>query len=340
MTRRRLVLAWLLALAAFTGCRPSTIAEAEAKHDVRWLDELGTPDAVAAIGRIADVDPKGVTALEARSSYDAQAFAAAWTAVVRDAPWGGEVLRRALADPKRADLAAGAMPRADARLAGFLADLESALVRIAAGAQNLNVATALASVGPAAHDAVARRVVDAATRGAMCRGIGSKQASADARKVLLAAPQSARDSAACVDAVVRIAADDEATLGWVAVQGEPGLLGAAGRSDTLPCPRLHVAWTKALAQRPAGDYPALTVPLGYAVKRCTEQMDGVLADALVHLPATRSTVVEAIDPFGSYGTALHATCATLPSIVAAGRDPAIVRERASDAINHACRPPV
>jgi hypothetical protein len=250
------------------------------------------------------------------------------------------MLRTGLADPKRADLAASALPRHDARLAPFVVDLEGALVRIATSARTLNVASTLASVGPPAHQAVERRIVDAATRGAMCRGIASSQADRDARHVLLAVPETARDAPSCVDAVVRVAADDDEALDWIASEGEPGLLGAAGRSEVLPCPRLHVAWAKALTARAPEAFPALTVPLGYAVKRCTPELDGVLADAIVRLPATHATVVEAIDPFGAYGPGLHATCAALPSIVSGGRDTAIIRERAADALNHTCKPPV
>jgi hypothetical protein len=67
-------------------------------------------------------------------------------------------------------------------------------------------------------------------------------------------------------------------------------------------------------------------------------MDGVVADAIVHLPATHGFVVEAIDPFEGYGRALKATCAALPA-VAGGRDTAVVKERANDALNHACKAP-
>ena len=170
----------------------------------------------------------------------------------------------------------------------------------------------------------------------MCRGIASPKADRDARRVLLEVPEPARDAAACVEAVVRASADDDAALGWMAESGEPGLLGAAGTNPLMPCTRLHLVWTKALADRPADIYPALTVPLGYAVKRCPAEMDGVLADAIVRLPLTRAVVVDAIDPFAPYEGALHATCAALPA-VAVGRDPLIVRERASDALNHACK---
>jgi hypothetical protein len=318
-------------------CSPSSIAEAERKGDVGWLEQNGTPDAVAALGRMADANPKARAALESRSSFDVEAFRAAWTAVVRGAPWGTEALRAGLADPKRADQAASAMDGHDtARITPFVGDLEQALVRLSATLQNLNVSTALASVGPAARDVLTRRLADASTRGAMCRGVAARTADADARKALLGAPVTSRDDRLCVDAVVGIAVDDDPTLAWLAQTGEPGILGAAGKDPRLPCARVHVAWTKALAARGADVYSALTVPLGYAVKRCTADMDGVVADAIAHLPATHAFVVEAIDPFEGYGQALRATCAALP-LVAGGRDSALVRERARDALNHSCK---
>jgi hypothetical protein len=320
-------------------CRPSTIAEAEAKGDIRWLDENGTPDAVAAIGHLADTDANAVGALEARSSFDVQAFVAAWAGMARGAAWGMATLKSGLADPKRADMAASAMRKGDPQLVPLLVDLETALKRLSASPQNLNVSSTLASVGPPAYDTIVRRLFDASTRGAMCRGIASKGAEATARKALLTVPETARDAPACVDAVVRVTGDDDAALEWVAVQAEPGLLGAASNSNVLPCSRLHVAWTKALAARRPEDYPALEVPLSYGAKRCAAELDGVLADAIVHIPATRAVVVDAIDPFGAYGGALHATCAVLPSVANGGRDSARIRERASDALNHACKPP-
>jgi hypothetical protein len=318
-----------------SACRPTTIAEAEARGDVAWLDQNGTPNAVAALGRLADKNPPAVSALEARSSFDMQAFRAAWFGALRSAPWATAMLRAGLGDPKRADSAAGAMDRHDPRLAMFLVELEAALVRLSATTQNLNVSSAMASIGATARAAIERRLLDASTRPAMCRGLASRDADGDAHRVLLGVPETARDAPACVEAVVRITVDDDAVLAWLAEHGEPGLLGAAGKQDVLPCARLHVAWTKALSARPRDAYSALTVPLGYAVKRCPAEMDGVLADAIVHLPATHAVVVDAIDPFDRYGGSLRATCAALP-IVAGGRDSPIVKERANDALLHAC----
>jgi hypothetical protein len=314
------------------------VAEAEARGDIAWLEKNDTPDSVIALGRLADKNPNAVDALGLRSSYDVQAFRAAWSGVLRGAPWAGTFIHQALTDPKRADRAASAMGRHDPHLLPFLADLEGALVRLSASTQNVNVSTTLASVGPQARAAIERRLVDASTRGAMCTGIAAGTADDDARHVLIEVPETARDSPACVEAVIQAAAEDEGALAWLAARAEPGLLGSAGKSGTLSCARLHVAWVKAFAARPASAYAALTVPLGYAVTRCAPEMDGVLADAIVHVPAAHAVVVQAIDPFTTYGDGLHATCAALPA-VASGQDTGVVRERASDALAHACKPP-
>ncbi len=172
----------------------------------------------------------------------------------------------------------------------------------------------------------------------MCRGIASGSADPETRKALIEVPEASRDDYACVDAVVRASVEDERVLAWLAERGEPGILGAAGKSSALPCPRLHVAWAKAFAARTLDTYKALTVPLAYATKRCPADMDGVLADTLQRLPAAHEVVVRAIDPFESYGDGLRATCAVLPSL-AGGRDAALVKERASDTLMHACKTP-
>jgi len=331
-------LGWCAVAAIVAACRPTSIAEAEAHGDVPWLEQNGTPDAVAALGRLGDRDPRAVEALRIRTPYDSGAFHAAWMAVTRDAPWGSEMLRAGLSEPKTADIAAAGMGKHDAHLGPFVDALESALVRLSASPQNSNLASTLASVGPAGHDVVARRLSDASTRSAMCRGIASKYGDADARAALYAMPTAARDAPGCVEAVVRLAEQDDWSLGWLAESSEPGMLGAAGKMDILSCAHLHVAWVKALAVRPPTQYTALVVPLGYAIHRCPAQIDGILADVIVHLPAARGLVVQAIDPFAHYEEALHATCEHL-ELVANGQDSAIVRERASDAVLHLCKAP-
>jgi hypothetical protein len=197
------------------------------------------------------------------------------------------------------------------------------------------VASVLASMGPPVHDAVVRRVHDPATRHAMCAGIASAEADADARRALMDVPPSDRDDEACVDTVGRAAAVDDAVLGWLGRQAEPGLLGAASRERSLGCVKLHAMWSDALATRPPTIYPALAVPLGHAVTRCAREMDPLLADTVRHKPDARALVVRAIDPFAFYEGSLEATCAALRGT---GRlSDAVASDRLADALSHTCR---
>ena len=318
------------------GCKSTNVAEAEAHGDVKWLVTNGSPEAVSALGRLADKDAKALDAVNARVGFDTNAFIAAWAATVRGAPWGPVTLKTGLSDPLRAEAAASAMGRGDVHLATFVADLEGALSRLSASLQNAAIATDLASVGPPARPAIIRRLADPATRGAICRGIASTDASIDARKALLDVPVDSRNDRWCVDAVVRVAADGDEALLWLAKTGEPGLLGAAGSNDIMPCARLHTLWSKAIEQRAPATHSSLVVALGYALKRCPTEMDGVVADAITRLPAAHALVINAIDPFADYVAALKATCALLPKLVTGG-DSAIVREHAADTLTHGCR---
>ena len=75
---------------------------------------------------------------------------------------------------------------------------------------------------------------------------------------------------------------------------------------------------------------------GYAVKRCPAEMDGVLADAIVHLPATHGIVVDAIDQrWLTERCALRAQRRRWSP----GADSARVKERAGDALLHSCKIP-
>lgn len=317
-----------------TACGPRSIGEAERKGDVAWLDKRATPDAIAALGRVADRDPRAVAALDKRGDYDRDAYAAAWEAVVRGAPWGAQFYKSALATPARAELAASTMPKKDPHLAAFVTELESALTRLGASQNNLAVAGTLASAGTPAKEAIGRLLADAATRAAMCRGLASSDASPEARAAMMQAPPASRDHAQCVDAITKIAADDNAVLTWVGEAAEPGLLSVAGKSELLPCVRLHDAWVRALAARP--QERALVVPLKNGINRCPTELDGVLADAIARTPAAQPVVVDAIDPFEGYGITLKATCAALPLVLRGGA-PAMTRERASRTLEHTCK---
>lgn len=322
-------------LASLASCAPKSTGDAESKKDVKWLAADGAPESVAALGRLADKDPKALTALEDRAGYDVNVYIAAWQAVLRDQPWGDGVLRAGLADPTRAEMAASSMARSDVHLAPFVNELEGAVVRLAAGKRGSVVAGVLASVGIAAHPAVERRLLDAKTRSAMCDGIGLPEASPDARGLVLAVPAEARDQTSCVDLVLRLAATDATTFDWFARSSEPGLFGAAARRD-MPCPRLAAAWKKALVERPPAEHGALVVPLRLSVSRCSLALDPVLADLLATAPGTRACIIQAIEPFSQELSEMKTTCQTLAQKWTAA-EPQRLRERVADARQNACR---
>jgi hypothetical protein len=321
-------------LGAALGCAPKTVGDAEAKHDVVWLESEASPQAMAALGRLADSDPKALSVLEKRSSIDVNAYIAAWEAVTRNAPWGTKFLRSALSDPTRADVAATALPRRDPRLIPFVPDLEGAVIRLSAGHRGSVVAGVLASIGPSAHAHVQRRLLDAKTRGAMCDGIGLPEASGDAKSLVLSVPAEGRDHASCVDVVLTMATTEDVVLDWLAANAEPGLITAAAKSS-LPCARLTAIWSKGLVDRPQETHGALTVPLQLSLRRCATALDPVMADLLAKAPLARACIMQAIDPYSTELSDLRLTCRALRAGWVANESPR-VRERAQDALAHGC----
>lgn len=331
----RRLLGILLFAIACSGCKPRSFAEAESKKDVAWLSENPSAEAIAALGRIADNDPKALKALEGRAGHDVNVYIAAWTAVTRNAAWGTSFLRSALADPTRAELAASALPRRDPRLGAFIADLEGAVVRLSGGRRGAVVAGVLASAGPAAHATVERRLLDAKTRGAMCDGIALPEASGDAKSTLLAVPAEGRDHPACINAVIEMAGAEDSVLGWLASSAEPGLLTAVAKGN-LPCARVATLWQKGLVERGHDAHAAMTVPLQLSIRRCSQALDPVLAELLTKAPRSRWCIVQSLDPFSSDLTTLKQTCKALAAGWANAEN-ARVRERARDAVNNGCK---
>ncbi len=325
----------LLGLLALAACKPKNVQEAEQKKDVQWLAEEGSPQAVAALGRLADNDPKALAAVEKKAQLDVSGYIAAWEAVNRNAPWGATLLRGGLADPMRADAAASALPRGNPKLVPFAGDLENAVVRLSAGARGSIVAGVLASIGPPAHAHVQRRLVDPKTRGGMCDGIGLPEASGDAKSLLLAVPPEARDSASCINVVVSLAATEDIVLDWLATSAEPGLVGAAAKSN-LPCARLASIWNKGLQERPAETHTALAVPLQLSLRRCSVTLDPVLGDLLSKAPRSRGVILLAIDPFADLAE-MKMTCKAIATGGWINGEQPRVRDRAQDAITHGCK---
>ncbi len=320
--------------AAQLACGQKSVTDAEGKRDVAWLAANPSGESIAALGRLADTDERALAALQARADQDVNTYIAAWSAVTRNAPWGAAFLRRGLADPARAETASSAMPRKDPHLAAFVPDLEGAVVRLAAGRRGSLIAGIVASVGPAAHAAVERRLNDPKTRSVMCDGIALPEASGDAKSVLLAVPLESRDSPSCVTTVIDMAATEDVVANWLGASAEPGLLGVAAKS-TLPCPRLATIWKTALADRGPPQQGALTVPLQRSISRCASALDPVLGELLAKTPRSRSTIVRAIDPYGVELRGMKETCTALAGGYLAG-EPALVRGRASEAAQRGC----
>ena len=316
-------------------CKTKTVQDAEATRDVAWLETNGSPEAVAALGRVADNDTKAVKALESRGAYDVNVYIAAWGAVTRKSAWGATFLRAGLTDPGRTEMAASAMPRRDPLLVPFIADLEGSVVRLAAGHRGSVIAGILASVGPSAHAAVERRLLDGKTRTAMCDGIGLPEASGDAKSLLLAVPPEARDQPSCVSDVMDMAGKEDAVVGWLATGAEAGLMGAVAKGD-LACPRVAKMWAQALTERPAETHAALSVPLKESIRRCTSALDPVLADLIEKAPASRTCIMQAIDPYGGELAEMKTTCRALKQPYMASEAPRI-RQRVSDALARGCR---
>ncbi len=322
----------LIALLAIWGCKPTSVADAEAKGDVGYLVANGSPEAVAALGRLADKSEKAKSAIETRAEGDLNAYIAAWTAVQRGAAWGTEILKAGLRQPARAEMAASAMTRRDPKLADFVPDFETALILAPPGEPRIIVSAMLAST--AASGVVQGRLRDKATRANMCRGLASPDASATSRQVLLTEPPASRDDPACMETLVRLASLDDATMDWLATQGEPGLLSGAGKMDAMPCPRLAQTWITTIGKRPVPTHGSLAVPLAHAIKRCPAALDAVL-DAALKTPGATPLVVSAVDPYGPETRDLKVTCKSLANAVrtTTGR----TKDRATDTLAHGCK---
>lgn len=315
-------------------CRPTTVAEAETKRDARWLEENGSPEAVAALGRLADKDAKAAAWLQAHATDDSSVYIAAWEATERGAPWGPGVLRSALTDPVRAEIAASAMKRKSPALTPFLPDLDAAVGRVQ-GSRASTVASLLASMSGPAEPVIERLLLGAATRGAMCRGVASAESSDAARVVLMRVPAEARDDGGCLEAVTQLGATDPKVFDWLAESSEVGLLRSVGKSTGMPCPKLVELWTAVFDKRPAKDAPGLAIPLGAGLERCAPALDAMLA-ARLDQGDKATIVVEAVDPYKASTHDLKATCAALAR---AGRNRKLARrtqERAQDAVAHGC----
>src|SRR5678816_1660360 len=157
--RRTLVLCMLL------GCTPTSVGDAEKKKNVDWLENNGSPEAIAALGRLADDDKAAQDALakpskatESTLKTDAGGSGldvdlAIWGGVERNAGWATNLTKTLLADGNRMDEMASAMKRGTPQLGAFAGDLDSALVN----GCGISCGAALASIdGPTTTAAITK----------------------------------------------------------------------------------------------------------------------------------------------------------------------------------------
>ncbi len=334
--------AWLVFVVV--GCTPADAGEAEKKHDVKWLEQHPSSEAVGALGRLADQDKAAQDALEAMANV-AQAggtlaggasaldvYLAAWAAVERSEAWGTAMIKRALADKGRMNDAASAIKRGSPKLEPVVGDLDGAL----RSGCDVGCGSALASAkGEDVMKLITSRLADDRTREAMCDGLGSLDSSKEARGVFMRVPDSSRNAPACPGAAARMAAHDDDVLAWLGKTAEPGLLRAAGAADALPCDRTVQLWSMALSSRAHNVYGALAIPLGASVKRCAKALDGMLSGALVGDVDSQTLAVAALDPYDASILNLVASCTALPN-VQRGAANAQTKARAADVLTH-CR---
>ncbi len=332
--RRALLLGIVL-----VSCTPSSVNDAEKKHDVAWLVKNGSSDAIRALGKLADTDKPAEDALEKLSTQGSSAsldggasaldvYIAAWAGVERKAPWATAMIKRALGDRARMEDAATVIKHDGPGVAAFTSELDVALKN----GCHVVCGSALASApGPDVPHLIELRLADAGTREAMCNGLGTDASTKEARAVFMRVPDSSRDAPTCPAAAARMATHDDDVLAWLAKTAESGLLRGVGTSDWLACDRVAKLWTMALGSREHAVFGALAVPLGAAIKRCAKALDPMLSGALVSDAASQTLAVTAIDPHDPSVMDLAASCAALPNVARSTTSPPM-KARAQEAL--------
>lgn len=318
------------------GCTPSSVADAEKKKSVAWLANNGSPEAIAALGRVADDDKAAAAALDALSQATVgknhtdggasalDVYIAVWAGVERNAAWALTMTKSALGDALRMNDMASAMKRGSPQLGAFVPDLDGALAKGGDAA----CASALASAdGAVATSAIEKRLTDSATRDAMCEGVGSSDSSKAARDVFMRVPESSRNAIGCTGAAARLAARDDVALAWLAKTAEPGLMRSV--AQIVPCDRLARLWTTVFTSREHATFGALTRSLEDSIKQCPKDLDAPLSAALGADSESQTLVVMAVDPRDSSVRDLKSTCAVAASVASRVTSP-VARARAAD----------
>ncbi len=308
----------MLVFCTLWACTPTSVADAEKKKNVGWLETNGSPEAVAAIGRLADDDKRAQDALEAMSQATVDTlktdggagaldvYLAVWAGVERNASWALAMTKSALSDAKRTNDMASAMKRGASQLGAFVPDLDGAMSQ----GCGIMCGGVLASIdGVAAAGAIQKRLTDNATRDAMCFGIGTTESSKSARDVFMNAPPTSRDAVQCPGAGGHIAARDDAALAWLATTAEPGLLRSV--SEAMPCDRLAKLWAKVIQSRDHATFGALSRSLEDSIKACPKELDATIAGALGTDVDTQTLVLSSLGATNAHE--LASTCAAAPT---------------------------
>ncbi len=314
-------------------CTPTSVADAERKKNAAWLASNGSPEAIGALGRIADDDKDAQDALAAlakttigKATTDGGGSAldvelAVWGGVERNASWAIAMTKAELSSAERMNDMAGAMKHGSPQIATFVPDLDAALLR---GCDEACGASLASIDGAAATGAIEKRLADASTRKAMCAGVGSNESSKSARDAFMRASESSRDAVTCSGAATRIASRDAASLAWLAKTAEPGLLRNVG--DEMHCDRLVKLWTTVFTLRDHATFGALSRSLESSLKTCAKDLDATVAGALATDVDTQTLVLSSLGATNAKDLPL--TCAAAPT--ASQRVTVLARANARD----------
>jgi len=329
--------ALLFAFCILAACKSKDVHDAEARVDLAFLEADPSPESTAALGRLADQNPRALAVVGQRAkASDVNAFIAAWQGTQRGASWSLSLFREGLSDPARAVVAQSALPRKDPRTAELLPELEAAF-RAAAPQDAAKVGALITSLGAPAKAAVTRALDLPKTRATMCDALSSPDASREALAAFRGVAPEKRDDTACTSLAANRAQTDDEMLAWLAKEAEPGLLAAASRRGSLGCPRSAVLWEKALSTRPKESHMQLASELSATSHRCSEAMDPVLAKAMADLDDSRAWVVSALDPADQNLSRLGKTCLAMKAVALGGAGTSVrTRERARDAVARGC----
>jgi hypothetical protein len=307
-----------IAFCILFACAPTSVADAERKKNASWLASNGSPEAIGALGRIADDDKDARDALATlakstigKATTDGGGSAldvelAVWGGVERNASWAIAMTKSELANPDRMNDMASAMKHGSPQIAAFVPDLDAALSR---GCDEACGASLASIDGSAATTAIEKRLADASTRKATCAGVGSNESSKGARDAFMRMPESSRDAVTCSGAATRIAARDDTALAWLAKTAEPGLLRNVG--DEMHCDRLAKLWTTVFTSRDHATFGALSRSLESSLKTCAKDLDEAIAGALQTDVDTQTLVLSSLGATNAKDLPL--TCAAAPA---------------------------